>query len=242
MNIPPSSADHTVVDRETWVAARLDHLRREKELTRARDALSADRRAMPWLEISEDYKFETATGSASLRELFDGRGQLLVYHFMLGPGWVEGCPSCSFWADNFDGIQVHLAHRDTTLVSVSRASLEEIDTYKERMGWNFRWVSSHDTSFNYDLGASFTPEQVESGEPFYNYGTQAFPGEEAAGISAFTIDADKRVFLTYQSFSRGLDMINGAYHMLDLTAAGRNEGDLSWSMEWLHRHDAYPVA
>lgn len=239
--MPPStsSTGHTVVDRETWVAARLDHLKHEKQLTRDRDALSADRRTLPWLEITEDYRFATADGGASLRELFDGRGQLLVYHFMLGPGWDEGCQSCSFWADNFDGIQVHLEHRDTTMLAVSRAPLAEIDKYKKRMGWSFRWVSSHDTSFNYDLGASFTPEQAGSGEALYNYGTQAFPGEEAAGISAFTVD-DGRVFLTYQSFSRGLDMINGAYHMLDLTAAGRNEGDLDCSMAWLHRHDAYP--
>ncbi|MFV2039556.1 MAG: DUF899 domain-containing protein [Acidimicrobiales bacterium] len=242
MSPSTSSQGHSVVDRETWTAARLEHLEREKKFTRERDALSSDRRGMPWLEITEDYRFDTPGGSASLRELFDGRGQLLVYHFMLGPGWPEGCPSCSFWADNYDGTQIHLAHRDTTLVTVSRAPLAEIEAYKQRMGWTFGWVSSHDAGFNYDLGVSFTPQQLESNAPNYNFDTQAFPGEEAAGLSAFTCDADGRVFLTYQTFSRGLDMVNGAYQMLDLTAAGRNETELDWSMQWLHRHDAYPVS
>lgn len=232
---------HEIVDRDEWLQARIGHLQAEKEFTRRRDELSRERRALPWLEITEDYRFTGPNGPERLTDLFAGRSQLIVYHFMFGPGWVEGCPSCSFWADNFDGIGVHLEHRDTTLVAISRAPLEEIEAYRSRMGWtSFNWLSSSGSGFNFDFAVSFTPDQLESGEPNYNFGTQAFGGDEAAGISVFHRDETGRVFLTYQSFSRGLDMLNGAYHWLDLTSKGRDEDDLGHTMEWLHRHDAYP--
>lgn len=239
MSDTTSSSGHGIVDAAAWRAARLEHLEDEKAFTRMRDALSEKRRALPWVEVTEPYRFETVDGPASLVELFGGRNQLLVYHFMMGPDWDEGCPSCSFWADNYDGTQIHLAHRDTALVAISRAPVADIEAYKARMGWSFRWVSSLDSSFNDDMGVSFTPDQLATGEPNYNYDTIFFDGEEAPGISAFRREGD-RVYLTYQTFARGLDMANGAYHMLDLTAAGRDEDSLDWSMQWLHRHDAYP--
>lgn len=227
------------VSHDEWLEARLAHLAKEKEFTRQRDELSAERRRLPWLEIAANHRLIGPEGEVGLAELFGDRRQLLVYHFMMGPGWVEGCPSCSFWADNLDGIGVHLRHRDTALAMVSRAPLAEITAYKKRMGWAFPWYSSYGSSFNYDLGVSFTNQQVDSGEPAYNFGTQA-PGEEMPGISALRRHDDGRIFLTYQTFARGLDMANGAYHLLDMTSQGRDEGDLEWSMAWLHRHDAYP--
>jgi len=235
-----SITDHPVVSPEEWKAARLTFLAREKAFTRERDALSAARRELPWSEITADYRFDTSDGEVSLAELFGDRRQLLVYHFMMGPDWTEGCPSCSFWADNYNGTMVHLAHRDTAFAVVSRTSVDNIEAYRKRMGWDFRWVSSLNSTFNFDMGVSFTPEQIASGEPLYNYGTQVFGGEEAPGLSTFVRDDDGRIFLTYQTFSRGLDMLNGTYHHLDLTAKGRDENDLEWSMQWLHRHDAYP--
>ncbi len=229
-----------VVDRDTWTQARLAHLAEEKELTRRRDELSRRRRELPWTEITEDYVFTGLGGERrSLADLFDGRPQLIVQHFMFGPGWEEGCPSCSFWADGLDGTQAHLAHRNTSVVLVSRAPIEELEAYRQRMGWSLPWWSSEGTTFNEDLGVSFTPEQVEDGTAAYNYGTQTFGGEEAPGVSVFRRDDEGRVFLTYQTFSRGLDMLNATYHYLDLTSMGRDEDDLPWSMAWLRRHDAY---
>ena len=233
--------EHAVVDRDEWIEARLQHMQSEKELTRRRDELGQERRQLPWLEVTAAYVFDGADGEQTLADLFDGRNQLLVYHFMYGPGWEEGCPSCSFWADNYDGITVHLEHRDTTLVAISRAPLAELAAYQRRMGWNFKWLSSSGNDFNFDMAVSFTPEQIESGDLNYNFGTQVFGGDEAPGISVFTRTGDGRIFLTYQTFSRGLDMVNGAYHMLDLTPKGRDEADLPWTMAWLHRHDAYPT-
>ncbi|MEM7322920.1 MAG: DUF899 domain-containing protein [Actinomycetota bacterium] len=232
-----------VVDRDAWHVARLAHLEEEKAFTRQRDELSRKRRSLPWLEITEDYRFAGPAGEVGLLDLFDGRGQLLVYHFMMGPDWEEGCPSCSFWADNYNGTEAHLAARDTALVAVARTSVDNIARYQARMGWTFPWYSSLGSSFNYDMGVSFTDEQMASGEKSYNYGTLAAFGEESPGISIFargqgTDDRD-RVFLTYQTFSRGLDMLNGAYHMLDLTPKGRDEQDLPWGMAWLRRHDQY---
>ena len=232
---------HPVADRAGWLAARHDFLEQEKRFTRERDALSAARRDLPWLEISEDYRFASPAGTVTLGDLFGGHPQLLVYHFMMGPDWEEGCPSCSFWADNYDGTQAHLAARDTALVAVSRAPVEAIERYRNRMGWTFTWVSSLDGPFNFDMGVSFDPSDPESLRGNYNFGTQDFGGDEAPGISAFYREDDGRTFLTYQTFSRGLDMANGAYHLLDMTALGRHEDDLSWTMAWLHRHDAYPA-
>ncbi len=229
--------EQRIVGMTEWTAERLEHLAAEKALTRQRDDLSRQRRDLPWVEITEPYLFDAVEGPIPFADLFAGKRQLLVYHFMMGPGWVEGCPSCSFWADNFNGIDVHLAHRDTALVAVSRAPIDEIAEYQKRMGWDFKWVSSFGSSFNYDVGVSFDPGDEDAS---YNFGTQPTYGEESPGMSAFFKDETGRVFLTYQTFSRGLDMINGAYHMLDLTALGRNESDLEWSMAWLHRHDSYP--
>jgi len=235
---------HTVVDQSQWQEARVGLMEREKAFTKERDALSAARRDLPWLEITADYRFDSPDGEVTLADLFDGRDQLLIYHFMMGPDWDEGCPSCSFWADNYDGTEVHLAHRDTAFAVVSRTSVDNIEAYRRRMGWSFRWVSSLNSPFNYDMGVSFTPEQVASGQPLYNYGTIPFGGEEAPGISTFVRetgqDGDDKIYLTYQTFARGLDMLNGTYHHLDLMAKGRDEDNLEWSMQWLHRHDAYP--
>ncbi len=229
-----------IVDREAWLTARLDHLEAEKAFTRQRDELSAQRRTLPWVEVDARYTFETDTGPRELVDMFEGRSQLLMYHFMLGPGWDEGCPSCSFWADNYDGTAVHLAARDTAFAAVSRAPLAEIESYKTRMGWTFPWYSSAGSSFNFDMGVSFSAEDMESGAARYNHGTMPAFGDEMPGISVFN-ERDGRVYLSYQTFARGLDMLNGTYHMLDLTPKGRDEDGLDFTMAWLHRHDAYPT-
>lgn len=237
-----SASEPLVTDRETWLAARLSHLEDEKEFTKLRDNLSRKRRDLPWLEITEDYSFAGTDGPVKLCDLFGENSQLLIYHFMYGPGWGEGCPSCSFWADNYEGIGAHLEARDTALVAISRGPLDELKAYQGRMGWSFPWYSSAGSSFNYDMGVSFTPEDMESGDARYNFGTLPAFGEELPGISIFTKQPGgdgERVFLTYQTFSRGLDMLNGAYHMLDLTPKGRDEQDLDFSMAWLRRHDSY---
>lgn len=234
-----ASNGHTIVDREDWLAARKEHMEAEKAFTRQRDELSQRRRELPWTEISEDYRFIGADGERSLLDLFGGADQLIVYHFMYGPDWDEGCPSCSFWADGYNGTLNHLRHRDTAFAVVSRAPYEQLVGYRDRMGWTFDWFSSLDSSFNYDFGVSFTPEQIESGEPLYNHGTMAPFAEESPGLSVFR-RVDDRVYLTYQTFARGLDMLNGTYHHLDLTSKGRDEDALPWSMAWLHRNDSYP--
>ena len=237
-----SAADHQVVDRAAWLAAHQDHLAKEKAFTHQREAMAASRRELPWLEITEDYVFDTADGEVDLLGLFDGRSQLVVYHFMFGPDWGdEGCPSCSFWADNYNGTPIHLAQRDTAFAAVSRASVDQITTYQKRMGWDFRWVSSGRTSFNYDLGVSATEEQVDDKEKIYNLETAPPMSDESPGVSVFARDGD-RVFLTYQVFARGLDLFNGAYHLLDLTPKGRDEDILPWSMAWVQRHDTYADA
>ncbi|MFO1079517.1 MAG: thioredoxin family protein [Reyranellaceae bacterium] len=231
--------ENRIVDRAEWLAARRALLEQEKALTRQRDALSAARRALPWVRLDKEYAFEDAGGRVSLADLFDGKGQLLVYHFMMGPTWEEGCPSCSFWADNFDGIDIHLAHRDTALVAVSRAPLERIEAYRRRMGWTFRWVSSAGSDFNVDFAVSFDPAGRREGERNYNFGTVAFAGEEAPGVSAFRRGADGSIFHTYSTYGRGLDTLNGVYQLLDLTAKGRDEEGLPWPMAWVRRHDRY---
>ena len=227
----------TVGTREQWTAARLDLLAREKELNRLRDELAEQRRQLPWVPVAKEYRFEGPDGERSLRDLFDGRGQLLVFHFMFGPDWDEGCPSCSFWADSFDGVTVHLAHRDVTLVCVSRAPYERLADYRSRMEWRFPWFSSAGSDFNADFGVSFTPEQQAHGGR-YNFAHQDQLPEEAPGISAFAL-RDGAVFHTYSAYSRGLDPINSGYQLLDLAPRGRDEDDLEWTMAWLRRHDAY---
>ena len=229
-------ADHKVVSRKDWLESRISLLDKEKELTRLRDELAAERRRLPWVLIDGDYEFRGPDGRQTLLDLFEGRRQVLVYHFMFGPAWEEGCPSCSFWADNFNGTDVHLAHRDTTLVAVSNTSLDKIDAYRERMGWTFKWVSSLGTNFNRDFFVTFTEDQVERGETYYNYRMTKFPATEAPGVSAFYRDHGA-VYHTYSTYARGLDALNGAYAMLDLTALGRHEDGKG--MAWLRRRDRY---
>lgn len=231
--------NHQVVSGEAWLAARKKLLAKEKEFTRLRDQLSKARRELPWQKVDKEYVFDGPNGKETLADLFDGRSQLVIYHFMYGPDWEEGCPSCSFWADNFNGIDIHLKHRDITMVAVSRAPLETLDAYKQRMGWNFKWVSSLASDFNFDFNVSFTPEEMEKGEMNYNYETRKFPSEEGPGISVFYKNEMGEVFHTYSCFARGLDMLNGAYHYMDLAPKGRDEEDLPYSMAWLSRRDQY---
>jgi predicted dithiol-disulfide oxidoreductase (DUF899 family) len=230
---------HPIVSEEEWLAARTALLAKEKEFTRQRDALSAARRELPWVKVEKDYVFDGPGGKQTLAELFDGRGQLIVYHFMLGPGWAEGCPSCSYLADHFDGSVVHLAHRDTTFVVVSRAPLAEIEAFQKRMGWRFKWVSSHGSDFNRDYQVSFSEDEMAKGDVYYNYRKSVFPSEEAPGLSVFAKDADGAVCHTYSSYARGLDMLLGTYHFLDMVPKGRDEADLEWSMAWIRHHDRY---
>lgn len=183
--------------------------------------------------------FDTVDGRRTLAELFEGRPQLLVYHFMFGPDWDAGCPSCSFWADNFERNVVHLAHRDVTMILASRAPLDKLQAYKERMGWTINWVSSHGNDFNWDYHVSFEPEKLDAGEVQYNYEKTSFPSDEGPGLSAFFKDRNGAVYHTYSTFARGLDMFNTAYHLLDVAPLGRNEDDLEYSMAWLRRRDEY---
>lgn len=227
-----------IVSHEDWLKARLELLAAEKAFTRQRDALTRCRMAMPWERVEKEYRFDGPKGALSLAELFEGRSQLIVYHFMLGPDWQEGCKSCSFWADNFEGIPIHLAHRDVTFTAVSRAPLARIGAYKARMGWSFPWVSSHGSDFNFDYGVSFTPEQVADGGGHYNYGSPPH-SEEQVGISVFYRNTQDEVFHTYSCYSRGVDMLNGAYHYLDLVPKGRDEEGFDFTMKWLRRHDDY---
>ena len=228
-----------VVDREAWLSAQQAHLKVEKELTRQRDAVSEARRALPWLEITGSAEFDGPDGTKSLAELFDGRRQLLMYHFMYGPDWEEGCPSCSYLADHFDGAIVHMNHRDVTLAAASRAPLENLEAYKTRMGWRFKWVSSLGDDFNFDYQASFEANDRAEGEVYYNYRNNAFPSSEAPGLSVFRKDENGTIFHTYSAYARGLDMLIGAYNFLDLVPKGRDEADLSFTMEWIRRHDRY---
>jgi len=228
-----------IVSRDEWLEARKILLQEEKDFTRLRDQLSRKRRQLPWLKVDTDYVFEDLSGKLSFVDLFEDKSQLIIYHFMYGPDWEEGCPSCSFWADNFNGIDIHLRHRDITMVAASRAPLKTLDAYKKRMGWSFNWVSSLDTDFNFDFHVSFTPDEMEKGEMNYNYETRKFPSEEGPGISVFYKNEQGDVFHTYSCFSRGLDMLNGAYHYMDLAPKGRDEDDLPYSMAWLSRRDQY---
>jgi predicted dithiol-disulfide oxidoreductase (DUF899 family) len=230
---------HRVVLRDDWINERKKLLARERELTRRRDEIAAERRALPWVRIDKEYVFETTDGPRTLAQLFDGRSQLLVQHFMLGPGWEEGCASCSYMADHSDGMNVHLANRDTTLIAVSRAPLAEIERFRRRMGWQFTWVSSQGSDFNYDFGVSFTPEQVEKGDVHYNYGTSPHAYEELPGISVFIKDEAGQVFHSYSTYARGVEVMMGTYNMLDLTPKGRSERDVDHKMEWVRHHDRY---
>ena len=228
-----------VVSHQEWLAARKAHLAKEREFTRLRDDLSRQRRELPWEKIEKEYVFEGTAGKVSLAALFGRQSQLIVYHFMLGPGWKEGCPSCSFLADHFDATTIHLAHRDVALAVISRAPIAEIETFKKRMGWRFPWVSSFGTSFNYDYHVSFTREDLDKGNVYYNYDMSKFPAEEAPGVSVFAKDSSSAVYHTYSSFARGLDIHLGTYNFLDLVPKGRDEAGLAFSMAWVRHHDKY---
>jgi len=229
--------NHTVVSPQEWIEARKKFLEKEKNLTRLRDQLSAERRELPWVKIEKNYIFDGPEGKQSLSDLFNDKSQLMIYHFMLGSEWDEGCPSCSFWADNFNGIDIHLAHRDISFLAVSRANYSKIEAYKQRMGWNFKWVSSLESDFNYDLGVSFTEDEKIVNEITYNYLKQPYFIDELAGVSVFFQNENGNVFHTYSTYSRGLDILNGAYNYIDLSPKGRDEE--SETKQWLRRHDQY---
>ena len=237
-----TTTSHPVVSRDRWIADRKNLLAHEKELTQLRDRIAAERRALPWVRLEQDYVFDTVDGPRRLADLFQGRRQLLVQHFMLGPGWEQGCKSCSFMADHLDGIAIHLAHRDIALLAVSRAPLAEIQRFRQRMGWQFAWASANGNDFNRDFHVSFTPEDRQDGEVYYNFHMTPFPKEEAPGISIFYKDDAGEVFQTYSTFGRGVEVMMGAYNLIDLTPKGRDEQDMAYGMEWVRHHDRYEEA
>ncbi|HLZ67704.1 MAG TPA: thioredoxin family protein [Aliidongia sp.] len=232
---------HPVVSREEWLGARKALLLKEKEATRLRDRINAERLALPWVKVDKDYAFDTPSGKKSLSDLFAGRSQLVVYHFMLAPGWAAGCPGCSFLSDHLDGALPHLEHHDVTLTAVSRAPLAEIEAYKRRMGWRFPWVSSFGSDFNRDYGVSFTGDDLAKGEVFYNYAmlAAASANDELPGLSAFVKDEAGGIFHTYSSYARGLEELVGTYMILDRAPLGRNEQAMAG---WMRRHDEYDDA
>jgi predicted dithiol-disulfide oxidoreductase (DUF899 family) len=224
-----------------WLAARKELLRKEKEFSRLRDELSRQRRALPREKVEKNYVFDGPRGKETLADLFAGKSQLIVYHFMFGPGWKEGCPSCSYLADGFDGVVVHLAHRDVTFLAISRATPPEIEAFKKRMGWRFKWVSSFGNDFNYDYHVSFSKEEREKGQGKvdYNYDMTEFPSEEGPGSSVFYKNAAGEIFHTYSAYARGLDPMVNTYNWLDLAPKGRDEDGLAHSMAWVRHHDKY---
>lgn len=234
--------NHRVVSEGEWLEARKDLLAKEKEFTRLRDELSQQRRELPWVKVNKEYIFDGPKGKETLAELFDGRSQLIVYYFMFGPDWEAGCPHCSFWADNFNGVIIHLNQRDVTMIAVSRAPLEKLEAFKKRMGWSFKWVSSSETDFNFDYYVSFTPEELARKGVFYNFAIHDDVGSsEREGVSVFYKDAKGSVFHTYSAYARGIDMLNTAYHYLDLAPKGRDEAKLEFTQEWVRYHDKYEV-
>jgi predicted dithiol-disulfide oxidoreductase (DUF899 family) len=231
--------DHPVVSETQWLAHRKELLQKEKEFTRLRDELSRQRRELPWVRVEKNYVFDGPSGKETLAGLVDGRSQLIIYHFMLGPGWAEGCPSCSFEADHFNSFIVHLNARDVSMAAISRATFGEIQKFRQRMGWSFKWLSSYGNDFNRDYHVSFTPEEMAQGEVYYNYTMQKFPREEAPGVSVFYKNAKGEIFHTYSTYGRGLDLLLGAYNFLDMTPKGRDEEGLAFSMSWVRHHDKY---
>ncbi len=230
---------HSIVSRAQWLAARRELLSVEKSFTRQRDDLSAKRRQLPWVKVETDYRFQSSSGEQGLSDLFGDASQLIVQHFMLGDGWEAGCPSCSLWADGFDGATVHMANRDAAFVAVSSAPLDQIEAFKSRMGWSFDWVSCAGGSFNRDYHVSFTEDELSAGEVDYNFGKTAFPVTEAPGVSIFHKLEDGSICHTYSCYARGLDMLNVTYQYLDLLPKGRDEADLPHPMAWVRRHDEY---
>ena len=233
---------HRVVTHDEWIAARKAYLAEEKAFSRARDALSRKRRELPWEKVDKNYVFDTPSGKQSLADLFGSKGQLIVYHFMFGPGWEAGCPSCSLLADHFDGAVIHLAQRDVSFVVVSRAPLPQIEAFKRRMGWRFKWVSSFGSDFNYDYHVSATPEEKAAGKVMYNYRVGEFPSEERPGASVFYKNEAGEILHTYSSYGRGLDILIGTYNFLDIAPKGRDEDALEWTMAWVRHHDRYEAA
>ena len=231
------ASSHKVVSSEKWLAARKKLLVKEKALTRLADKLARERRALPWEAVTKEYIFEGPNGREALSQLFDGRSQLVVYHFMFGPDWDAGCPHCSRWADNFNGIIVHLNQRDVTMVAVSRAPCAKLAAYRQRMGWGFKWVSSFGTDFNFDFHVSFTPEEMQKKKAFYNFKLQNPDAPEREGVSVFTKDAKGRIFRTYSTFARGIESLNLDYKYLDVVPKGRDEGGRG--PFWVRRHDEY---
>lgn len=232
-----------VVSEVEWLKAREELLAKEKAFDKQRDELTRARMALPWVKVETNYVFDGPNGRESLADIFEGRSQLIVYHFMYHPSWGdEPCKSCSFWADNFNGIMEHLNARDVTMVAISKAKQSQIDAYHKRMGWSFKWLSSYDNEFNRDYHVSFTDEEVANGNAYYNYREQRVPREEMTGMSVFAKDDDGDVFHTYSSYARGVDMINGAYHLLDRVPKGRDEDDLPWTQAWTQRHDEYNIS
>ncbi len=228
---------HSVVSHDEWIKARTAFLKKEKEFTSLRDELSRQRRDLPWEPVEKKYIFDGPSGKQSLSELFENRSQLIVYHFMFNPASDEGCKHCSFWADNFNGAVIHLNHRDATFVGISHAALAKIEAFQKRMGWSFKWLSSSQNDFNYDYQASFTPEATASGTVFYNYANQKMNMSDREGVSILHKDASGAIFHTYSAYARGIGMLNTAYHYLDLTPKGRDEGDSPQS--WVRFHDRY---
>ena len=230
-------AGHKVVSSEKWMAARKKLLVKEKQLTRLADKLAKERRALPWEAVTKDYVFEGPDGKETLAQLFDGRSQLVVYHFMFGPDWDAGCPHCSRWADNFNGIIVHLNQRDVSMVAVSRAPYAKLAAYRQRMGWNFKWVSSFGSDFNFDFHVSFTPKEMQKKKAFYNFKLQNPDAPEREGVSVFTKNAKGGIFRTYSTFARGIEALNLDYKYLDVVPKGRDEGGRG--PFWVRRHDEY---
>ena len=230
-----------VVSQKEWLVIRKKLLAKEKKFSKVRDELNLQRRELPWVKIEKDYAFDARTGKVKLGDLFLSKSQLIIYHFMFGPGWKEGCEHCSFWADHFDSVNIHLGQRDTAFAVVSRAPLKEIEPFKKRMGWQFRWVSSFKTDFNFDFHVSFTPEQVKSGVIPYNYGKYQWPIDEKEGASAFYRDKNGDIYHTYSTYERGIDLMNTTYNFLDLTAKGRDENPES-PQDWVRYKDEYQNA
>jgi len=229
-----------IVTRDEWLAARKAHLAKEKELTHLRDQLSAERRELPWVRIEKNYVFDGPNGKETFAQLFDGRSQLIIQHFMFGPGWKEGCVGCSFSVDHIEGALVHLEHHDVSYVAVSRAPLPEIAAFKKRMGWRLKWVSSYGSDFNYDFHVSFKPEEIEKGEAYYNYEIRKVGIEELSGRSVFYKDENGDIFHTYSSYARGGDLMLGTYNILDLMPKGRNETGPNHNLtDWVRHHDCY---
>jgi predicted dithiol-disulfide oxidoreductase (DUF899 family) len=232
-------ANHAVVSRDEWITARKALLAREKELTRQREELSRQRRELPWVKVEKSYVFEGPDGRKTLAELFEHRSQLVVYHFMFSPEWEQGCKHCSFWADHFDSMGVHLNHRDVTMVAISRAPLAKIEPFKTRMGWKFKWVSSFGNDFNHDFSASFTAEENRTGTAFYNFAIVNAGHSDREGVSVFFKDKSGAVYHTYSCYARGIDMLNGTYQYLDLVPRGRDEEGLKSPQAWVQFHDRY---